>query len=200
MRGRVGRQSRRRTRRELVHSLSRRARKWVKEVWEAADDVIEQLPFTPLTAALGRRLAATDAAADNLEANEVQEAWFAVMKAGYASRAVLAEPTEQPTLRRSALGSRGKKLDSQQTASVDALLDPVRNIAVDDFPSVMNLPPAVWTGYVATAATKLQRELTTGPVTWRELDRDRIERMMRYGYVLRCLDEALDGGRSQHRG
>jgi hypothetical protein len=192
MRGRVGRQSRRRTKRELAHSLSRRARKWVKEVWEAAQDVIEELPLTPLTEALSRRLAETDAAADGLEAQEIQEAWFAVMKAGYASRAVLAEPTEQPVLKRSALRLRGTAPDPQETAAVDGLLDRVRNIAVTDFSSVMNLPEQVWSGYVATAGTKLQRELTTGPVTWRELDRDRIDRMMRYGYVLRCVDEALD--------
>lgn len=201
MRGRVGRQSRRRTKRELTHSLSRRARKWVKEVWEAAQDAIEELPLTPLTEALSRRLAETDGAADGLEAQEIQQAWIGVMKAGYASRAVLAEPTDQPALKRSALRLRGAGLDPQQTAAVDALLDPVRNIAVNDFSSVMNLPPPVWSGYVATAGTKLQRELTSGPgpVTWRELDRDRIDRMMRYGYVLRCLDEALDATPALHQ-
>lgn len=196
MRGRIGRQTRRRTRRELTHTLSRHGRKWVEEVWAAAQDVLAQPSvFSPLSAAVGKRLAETEAAAKRLEAPEIQDAWLEVMKAGYASRAVLAAPTEQPSLDLASLGTRtALDLDRSATdpAVVDGLQQQVRRIAVNDFDSVMVLPPDVWTGYVAKAASKLQRDLTSGPVTWRELDRDRIEQMMRLGYVLRCVDEAVE--------
>ena len=62
----------------------------------------------------------------------------------------------------------------------------------------MTLPQEVWSSYVATAANKLQRQLQK-EITWRELGRDRIERMLRYGYVLRCLDEAIDAGAGRAR-
>jgi hypothetical protein len=197
MRGRIGRQTRRRTRRELAHTLSRHGRKWVQEVWDATQEVLAQPPvFSPLTAAVGKRLAETEAAAERLEAPEIQDAWLEVMKAGYASRTVLAAPTEQPSLNLASLGTRtARNLDHSATdpAVVDGLQEQVRRIAVNDFESVMALPSEVWTGFVAKAANKLQGDLTSPPVTWRQLDRDRIERMMRLGYVLRCLDEAVDG-------
>jgi hypothetical protein len=45
---------------------------------------------------------------------------------------------------------------------------------------------------VATAAMKLQGQLAAGKeLSWQVLTRSRIERMLRYGYVMRCLDEAV---------
>jgi hypothetical protein len=197
MRGRIGRQTRRRTRRELVHSLSRRGRKWLDETWAAAQDELAQLrALSPLSTEVGKRLVETDAGAEGIEEQQIQDAWFEVMKAGYASRVVLVEPTDQPSLDLASLGA-DRSLDPVRTATdpaaVDALADPVRRLAVTDFASVMSLPPEVWSAYVAKAANKLQGELTSGPVTWRVLDRDRIERMLRYGYVLGSLDEATGG-------
>jgi hypothetical protein len=29
-------------------------------------------------------------------------------------------------------------------------------------------------------------------VSWRELSRERVDGLLRYGYVVRCLDEALE--------
>jgi hypothetical protein len=78
-------------------------------------------------------------------------------------------------------------------AAIKRLADPVRTLATEKFETVMTLPQEVWSSYVATAANKLQRQLQK-EITWRELGRDRIERMLRYGYVLRCLDEAIDAG------
>ena len=49
----------------------------------------------------------------------------------------------------------------------------------------------------------LRAPLGTKTLTWRDLGPARIEEMLRYGYVLRCLDEALDaeperrGGQSE---
>ena len=59
----------------------------------------------------------------------------------------------------------------------------------------MSLPPEVWSAFVATATQKLQRRFSSDnnkQLTWRELSRQRVERMLKYGYVLRCLDETLD--------
>src|SRR5438270_298065 len=69
---------------------------------------------------------------------------------------------------------------------------PRRGIAGERFDSVMTLPPEMWSGYMAVATNKLQRQLTSKTLTWRDLGRDRLETMLRFGYVLRCLDEALD--------
>jgi hypothetical protein len=195
MRGRVGRQTRRRTKRELTHSLSRSGRKWVKEVWEAADGLREQPDLlTPLAGMLADSMTGRDATSPELESEEVRAAWSAVIKAGYASRAVLAEPTDQPSLDLASVPIRahadGGPL-AGEPGTVERLTDPLRGLALDDFTSVMSLPPAVWSSYVATAGMRLQRNLTSGPVTWRQLDRDRMDRLMRYGYVLRTLDEAL---------
>ncbi len=72
------------------------------------------------------------------------------------------------------------------------MLDPVRAIASERFDSAMTLPAEVWRSYVATAAMKLQGQLAAGKtLTWKEFTRSRIELMLRYGYVLRCLDETL---------
>ena len=39
---------------------------------------------------------------------------------------------------------------------------------------------------------KLQSQLTTKTLDWRHFTRGRIEEMLRYGYVLCCLDEVLE--------
>jgi hypothetical protein len=184
------------TRRELHHLMSRHGRKWVREVWDAAARTAAELDqLSPLTTALGNRLVESYAGAGGLEGGDIHRALRISTEVGYASRIVLAQPTEQPSLRRSAFGL-GYRSDAESIAgdatAVGKLLDPVRKIASDEFGSVMTLPPEVWTGFVVTATSKLQRELTSDTVSWRDLGRERIETMLRYGYVLRCLDEALD--------
>jgi hypothetical protein len=44
---------------------------------------------------------------------------------------------------------------------------------------------------VVTAVMKLQHQLATDTLSWQELPRERVETMLRYGYVLCCLDEAI---------
>jgi hypothetical protein len=47
---------------------------------------------------------------------------------------------------------------------------------------------------------KLQGQLASGKkLSWQVLTRTRIEQMLRYGYVMRCLDEAL-GAEPEPRG
>ena len=105
---------------------------------------------------------------------------------------VVAEPTEQPSLRPSAFGLGAHPDVERLAADPERLIDPVRAIATDRFESVMTLPSEVWTSYVATAAMKLQGQLASGKeLSWQVLTRSRIERMLRYGYVMRCLDEAV---------
>jgi hypothetical protein len=197
MRGRARRQSRRRTRFELHRSLTADGATWVKEVWQAAESVCARLSLlSPLTNALGMSFADSYAAAELLEGEEIQQAFFAVMMAGYASRTVLVSPTQQPPFDPASF-TLDASLDVEQiandTAVVGELTERVRSIAFDDFDSVMTLPPGIWAGYVALATMRLQRNLASSTLPGRELSKERIERMLRYGYVLRCLDEALDG-------
>ena len=184
------------TRRELKQMLARDGRKWVREVWKAASGAAADLDaLSPLTTVLGNRLVEDYAVANHLGGGEIQRALRIVIVAGYGTRIVLVTPTEQPTLRPAAFHL-GRRADAERiagdAAAVNRLLDDVRAIATDRWDSVMSLPREVWTGYEATAAMKLQRQLTTQTLTWRELTRERIETMLRYGYVLCCLDEAID--------
>jgi predicted house-cleaning NTP pyrophosphatase (Maf/HAM1 superfamily) len=55
----------------------------------------------------------------------------------------------------------------------------------------MTLPEEVWTAYVVTATREFQRTLISSSLTWRELSRDTIDELLRCGYVLRCVEEAL---------
>lgn len=172
--------------------MSRSARKWLKEVWEAtarASGHMERL--SPVTTPLGNRLTESYAATRDLDGGEIQRALRIALVAGYASRVVLAEPTKQPSLKPSAFQLSGRPDLERLAADPGRLMDPVRTIATDRFETVMTLPPEVWTAYVATAAMKLQGQLTTKTLDWRQFSRTRIEQMLRYGYVLRCLDEAI---------
>ena len=190
------RQSSRLTKRELRQSLSRGGRKWVKEVWQAATRKTGEMNrLSPVTTPLGNRLVESYAAEHSLDGGEIQRALRIAVVAGYASRMVLAGPTEQPSLPRSAFQlHKGDDVAAlgDDGGAVNRLMDPVRRTASDRFDSVMTLPPEVWTAYVKTAAMKLQGQLATKTVTWKDLLTSRIEEMLRYGYVLRCLDEALD--------
>jgi hypothetical protein len=56
----------------------------------------------------------------------------------------------------------------------------------------MTLPQELWAAYVSLAAMHLQERLVSSTVTWHELSAERIEAMLRHGYVLRCLDESLE--------
>ena len=177
--------------------MSRHGRKWVNDVWKASASIASELEgLSPVTTPLGRRLVETYGAREHAEGSEIQHVLRIAVVYGYATRVVLVDPTGQPSLRPSAFNL-SAQADVERLASDDAarkrLLDPIRTIASDKFDSVMTLPPEVWTAYVATTTMKLQRQFTSNDETlnWRELGRDRVEKMLRYGYVLRCLDEAL---------
>ncbi len=190
------RQSPRLTKRELRQSLSGGGRKWVKQVWQAATRKAGEMDrLSPVTTPLGNQLVESYSAEHGLAGDEVQRALRIAVVAGYASRVVLVEPTDQPSLEPSAFqlrdGDDATALGNDGSA-INRLMDPVRSIALDRFDSVMTLPSDVWTGYVKTAAMKLQGQLGTKTLTWKDLLTSRIEQMLRYGYVLRCLDEALD--------
>jgi hypothetical protein len=187
------RQSGRLTRRELKQTLSRHGRKWVRDVWQAASRTAGDLNrLSPVTTPLGNRLVESYAASERLAGGEIQRALRIATVAGYATRVVVAQPTEQPSPRPSAFGLGAHPDVDRLAADPDRLLDPVRAIATERFESVMTLPAEVWTSYVATAAMKLQGQLASGQaLSWQVLTRSRIERMLRYGYVMRCLDELL---------
>jgi hypothetical protein len=196
MRGRERRQSWRLTRRELHKSLARAGRAWINEVWNATAGASARLSsLSPLTSVLGARLVETYLAEERVGGEEIHRAMRIAIVAGYGTRMVIVDPTEQPSLKPSSFQLKASS-DVEQIASnpnaVNNLLEQVRTVAVDRFESVMTLPDPVWAAYVATATMKLQRQLATSTLTWRELRRARLESMLRYGYVLRCLDEALD--------
>ncbi len=194
------RQSWRRTRREMHLSMSRRGRKWLKGVWRATESTVSEFAaLSPLTTLLGRRLAESFATREHPDSEEIQHALRTAVVYGYAARMVLVDPTDQPSLRRSAFHLSAQSDVAQLTnneATSKRLLDPVRTIASDQFDSVMTLPPEVWSGLVAKATQELQRQFTSDDKkrSWRELSRSRVEKMLKYGYVLRCLDETLDAG------
>jgi hypothetical protein len=190
------RQSGRLTRRELKQALSRGGRKWVKEVWQAAARTSGDLDrLSAVTTPLGNGLVESYAATERLAGGEIQRALRIATVAGYATRLVVAEPTEQPSVPASAFGLSAHPDLERLAEDVTPLIDPVRAIASERFDSVMTLPPEVWTSYVATAAMKLQGQLAAGKeLSWKVLTRSRIEVMLRYGYVLRCLDEAIGAG------
>jgi len=172
--------------------MSRSGRKWLKEVWQAAASAAADMNrLGPLTTPLGNRLVESYAAARSIEGGEIQRALRIALVAGYASRMVLAGPTEQPSLARSDFQLGGHPDLERLAADPDRLIDPVRTIATERLDSVMTLPPEVWSAYVATATMELQGQLTTKTLDWRLFSRERIEEMLRYGYVLRCLDEAI---------
>ncbi|HKO25883.1 MAG TPA: hypothetical protein VJU80_00380 [Solirubrobacteraceae bacterium] len=199
IRGRSGanqrerRQSGRMTRRELKQTLSRGGRKWVREVWQAAARTSGDLNrLSAVTSPLGNRLVESYAVSERLAGGEIHRALRIATVAGYATRLVIAEPTGQPSLRPSAFELGAHPDVERLAADPDRLLEPVRAIATERFESVMTLPAEVWTSYVAIAASKLQGQLASGKeLSWQLLTRSRIEQMLRYGYVMRCLDEAV---------
>jgi hypothetical protein len=171
---------------QLKHTLSKDGRAWVNEVWEAADSRSSKPLDSPSLASLGRGLGDRYADAERVEGQEVREAFFSVITAGYASRAVLAGPTEQPDLDISSLPTRSdREYDEAAMAEIES-------VASDDFESVMTLPREMWAAYVSLAAMHLQQRLVSSTLTWKELTAERIEAMLRHGYVLRCLDESLE--------
>ena len=72
--------------------MSRRARKWLKEVWQAAARTSGEMNrLSPVTTPLGNRLVESYVAARGLDAGELQRALRIAVVPGYASRMVLAE-------------------------------------------------------------------------------------------------------------
>jgi len=191
------RQSWRRTRRELHMSMSRHGRKWLRGVWKVTESTAAEFDaLSPLTTVLGGRLVEGFEAREPAESKELQHALRVAIVYGYAARVVIVDPTDQPSLRPSAFHlSQQSDVErlANDVAAQKRLLDQVRSIASDRFESVMTLPPEVWSGLGAIATQKLQRRFTSDKqVAWRELSRTRVEKMLRDGYVLRCLDEVLD--------
>lgn len=180
-------------------SMSRHGRKWLRGMWKATGTIASEFEaLSPVTTLLGARLVESFAAREHAEGKDLEEPLRVAIVYGYAARMVLVEPTDQPSLRPSAFRlnpqSDVERL-ANDAATPKRLLDPVRTIASDKFDSVMTLPPEVWSGLVALATQTLQRRFTSSndkKLTWRDLSQDRVEKMLRYGYVLRCLDEALD--------
>ena len=179
-------QTRRMTRMQLKRTLSSQGRAWVNEVWAAADRLCSKPLTSPTLIKLGPRLCDRYAAAENIGGQEVREAFFSVMTAGYASRAVLAGPTEQPDLDISSLPLRSNRQYDE------AAMAEVESVASDDFESVMTLPKEMWAAYLSLAVMHLQERLTSSTLSWYRLSAERIEAMLRHGYLLRCLDESLE--------
>jgi hypothetical protein len=174
------RQSPRMTKRELRQTLSGGGRKWIKQVWQAGERYTLRLSsLSPVTGPLAAKLIDEFMAELNLAGEETHRAFFLTLVAGYSARVVVADPTEQPGLRR-------------VVREDDKLEDEVRTIAAERFASVMTLPPEVWNAFEATATMKQQSWLTSRKLPWYVLGRERARTLLRWGYVLRCVDEALD--------
>ena len=187
------RQTWRRTSRELHYLLSRGGRKWVKEVWQPARELAQrERALSRLANAVGAGIAQSCSASENPDADE---AWLTVIRTGHATRAVLVGPTEQPSRDRRWFGlpaGLGAEAAADDPAAVNGVTETVRRIATSDFESVMTLPAEVWTAYVVTATHEFQRTLASSSLSWSELSRETIDELLRCGYVLRCVEEALE--------
>ncbi|MBV9195662.1 MAG: hypothetical protein JO168_16090 [Solirubrobacterales bacterium] len=197
MTGGARRQTWRRTSRELHRSLSADGRRWVREVWGAAEELARQPGLlSPPTTALAARIAERETAAPGREGDDARDAFTGVARIGYAARAVVAAPTEQPSPPPESFAP-GPPFElarlSRDPAAAGALVDRLEWIAVHDFASAMTLPQEIWRAFVATATRSLQRSQASEALSWREFGRERIERLLRHGYLLRCLDEAFAG-------
>ena len=79
------RQSARLTRRELRQLLSASGRKWIKEVWIAAEQfTLRRARLSPVTSPLGTRLMEEYMAEHNLSGAEMHHALFLALVAGYS--------------------------------------------------------------------------------------------------------------------
>ena len=167
----------------------------MKEVWQASKDVSAELSLlSPVTSAVALDFAKSYASAAGASGEEIQQALLTMMRTGYGCRSVITEPTEQPALDPSSIvlePLHGVQV-TQNASELRALNEAVRRVAFDDFESVMTLPPEVWAGLLTMATRDFQRTLASSTVSWRELGKERIDLVLRYGYVLRCLDETLE--------
>jgi hypothetical protein len=171
---------------QLRRTLSSEGRTWVNQVWAAADSLCSKPLTSPTLIKLGPRLCDRYAAAEGVAGQEIREAFFSVITAGYASRGVLVGPTEQPGLDISSLPLRSSR-EFEEAAMAE-----VESVASDDFESVMTLPKDMWAAYLSVAVMHLQERLTSSTLSWFQLSAERIETMLRHGYLLRCLDESLE--------
>jgi hypothetical protein len=177
---------------QLKRTLSSDGRAWVNEVWAAVDGLCSKPLVSPTLIKLGPRLSERYATAELLEGTEIRDAFFAVITAGYASRAVLARPTKQPPLNVAKLSLSSLPDLERDDGAIAKLVGSLETVAGDDFESVMTLPEELWSAYVSLAAMHLQQRLSSSTLTWQGLSAERIEAMLRQGYVLRCVDEAVD--------
>lgn len=169
------------------------------ESWSATERVFRELrSLSPLTTLLGRAFAAGYAESKRLRGEEVPLTFFAVMLAGYAARSLFVDIIGQPLLDPHTppldqLVGRDYDYEDPDTnvAAIELLRDPVFQLVFADFGTVMTLSPELWAGYISLATMQLQANLKSRAVPARYLDRECIEGMLRYGYVLRCVDEAL---------
>jgi hypothetical protein len=178
---------------QLHRALSSEGRKWVREVWQATQDVRGQHSLLgPVATALETSIADAYAASEGLEGQELSEALRSVMRIGYAARTVLGSAMDQLSLDWAALGldlPTRPPLDAGEQSAAGDLVISVERIANQDFHTVMTLPEDVWAAYVALATREVQRTVASGSISWRDLGFERVEGLLRHGYVLRCLDE-----------
>jgi hypothetical protein len=181
-----------------MRRLSRAGKKWVKEVWTAADEMAHQdLPISSLAAATADGIVQSNGATQESDADHAHLARLGVIRVGYATRVVLAGSGEQPSADPMWFGladDRAIEPAPSDSAAVSQVVDTVRRIARIQFASAMTLLDEVWAAYVATATRELQGSQASGSVSWRELSPDVIDELLRWGYLLRCLDEALSAG------
>ena len=124
---------------------------------------------------------------------------------GYASRLVIFESVDEldpwvdPQLDelvvRDATGSIDFERYEQDEGQLVGLFRYVGAYGTEQekFEAIPGCPPAVWSGLASLAATSLHANMESqrkGSI--RALPAEHIEGLMRLGYVLRCVDEALD--------
>jgi hypothetical protein len=199
--------------RQVHRSLDEHDRERVLEWWKLAEERFKTVRGDPswLTGYLAMVHAIGFAASSGSEAPP--PATIVTTRVGYALRAfvdrfAVREPLDVSTIDRNAVATlasrtRDPKADilaNDDISGTDAeLLRPIGTLVAqtsiegERFRAVVSVEPPFWNACVSIATYQIQKSVRQVALVrgGRQLDDDMTEGLLRYGFVLRCLDEAL---------
>jgi hypothetical protein len=203
------RQSLGKTRKQLRSALGYEDRERVMDWWSLAEDLFTTSRGEP--SALASYLATISALGlDAASVAKVPPAVFLIaMRTGYALRMCLdifayPEPLDIATIdkdrvvaiARGSVNSETGLLDVSDTESdlLQPVIELVSEVAFDRFGEVGSVAPDFWSACMSLACYQLQKNIQQQGLGFRgkRLDPEISESSHRFGFVLRCLDEALE--------
>lgn len=195
-----------RTRRELRRSLDADDRERAMDWWTLAEDRMMTTEGQPSGPAVTVALAAIGGLGMN--SIETEARLLVVVRAGYSLRAEVhgfvtdAQPLDVSSLDSDSIIRLARRPvdeegvgaiifgdDAQEVAAqLEPVSEVIRGFAEERFPALSSVEPAFWNGVVSLATYQLQKNLGK----W--LHSEFIESLLRWGFALRALDEALGIG------